>query len=127
MAVALLIVGSSELRAQSAHISTPTPASNVLVTGTHVFNGASIVVSAPSGGFLMAFDAAAVPANGVVSPDGCWLVPPTPAGSPASMSSLALTPQPTLGFAGVTLVFSTGADCFHLVATGGAYISMLYQ
>lgn len=123
----LLVIGSSQLHAQSSHISTPTASSNVLVSGTHVFNGASIVVSAPTGGFLMAFDAASVPANGVVSPDGCWLVPATPVGALASMSALALTPQPTIGFTGLTLVFSTGADCFHLVATGGAYIALLYS
>lgn len=92
-----------------------------------MFYGASVVVSAPTGGFLMGFDAASLPTDGVVTPDGCWIVPPTPAGVNASMSSLALTPQPTIGFTGLTLVFSTGADCFHLVATSGAYISLLYS
>lgn len=101
---------------------TATAQTSLIVTGQHQFMGATAVNS--TGGFLMLWDAATEPADGVVSPSYCFPVPtPVTGGSGASMAN---TPAPVLVTLGIVVVFSTGADCFHKTSSP-SWLGVVYQ
>lgn len=114
----IYVLANQTAKSSSTNIVT----SNWTVSAS-AFLGTTVV--APSAGFAMAFDSATAPANGVVAPGGCWVVP-APGTSVASMVGMANTPAGVaLSSGSVTVVFSTGADCLHLVASN-AFITIIY-
>lgn len=102
----LLIVLSGATHAQ---VVVPGAASTA-VEGSHIFKIAggtlwsgSITVGA-SAGFWMIFDSATVPADGAVTPMYCWQVA-------ANTSLGASWPAGARFGSGITMAFSTGANC----------------
>lgn len=111
---------SNSPTALSAH--TNTASTSLIVTGQHLFTGATAVTG--TAGFIMIWDASSEPADGVVSPGFCYPIPaPTTSGAAASMAN---TPNPVQSTNGIVVSFSTGADCFHKVASP-SYLVINYQ
>lgn len=108
----------------AASSSTPTAQSSWIVSGSHTFLGFTVV--APSAGYVLAWDATSVPADGVVTPAGCFPIQAPISGGPNAFTSMANTPTGVLVTSGIALSFSTGADCFHKVSAN-AFISINYQ
>lgn len=109
--------------------STSSAASSLSVAGQHTLVGFTVAAPTPSGApaFVMAFDAASVPADGVVTPGGCYpMTSPSFTGQWTS-TSMANTPFAAPVVSGVTLAYSVGADCWHLVKSAVAFITVLYQ
>lgn len=119
---------SSSLNSASSS-STPAAASNWVVVGSHTLLGFTVAAPTPSAApaFVMAFDAASVPADGVVSPGSCYPMPPTSFAGQWVSTSMANTPFAAPVTSGITLVYSTGADCYHLVKSAVAFITVLFQ
>jgi hypothetical protein len=83
---------------------------------------ASLTTGASSG-FWMVFDAAAAPADGAlrVAPKYCW---PWPANTGGGWA----WPNGGIPFQnGLTMVFSTGADCLHKTGSQTAFWSVQVQ
>lgn len=108
----------------AASSATPTAQSSWVVSGSHAFLGFTVV--APSAGYVLAWDATSVPADGSVTPAGCFPIQAPISGGPNSFTSMANTPTGVLVQNGIALAFSTGADCFHKVSAN-AFISINYQ
>lgn len=111
-----------QVSAKSA--ATPSAASSLTVSSALALLG--LTITAPVAGFAMAFDASSAPADGVVTPGGCWYVPPPISVGQSATISMANTPTGvgvTSGF--ITVVFST-TGCFVKTASP-AYISVTYQ
>lgn len=88
----------------------------VLKAAAGVLYGFQVTTGA-SAGYVMVFDATSAPADGAVTPVKCYSVPATTTMA-ASWGSSPLT------FAtGITVVFSTGANCFTKTASATAFIS----
>lgn len=122
-AMASLDVPPIILASTATSISTPTAASSLSVSGTHTLLG--LTITAPSSGYAMAFDATSAPADGTVSPPGCWYIPPPISVGQSATISMANTPTGVQTTNGITIVFST-TGCFTKTAAP-AFISMNYQ
>lgn len=122
-AMASLDVPPIILASTATSISTPTAASSLSVSGTHTLLG--LTITAPSSGYAMAFDATSAPADGTVSPPGCWYIPPPISVGQSATISMANTPTGVQTTNGITIVFST-TGCFTKTASP-AFISMNYQ
>lgn len=96
--------------------ATPAAASSLVLNTALKGLYAAQVTAGASAGFLMVFDAAAVPADGTVAPAKCYAVP--------AATSLGVTFAPSLyARNGWVLVFSTGANCFTKAASATAFLS----
>lgn len=111
------------LASTASSVSTPTAASSLSVSGSHTLLG--LTITAPSSGYAMAFDATSAPADGTVSPPGCWYIPPPISVGQSATISMANTPTGVQTTNGITVVFST-TGCFTKTAAP-AFISMNYQ
>lgn len=107
----------------AASSSTPTAQSSWTVAGQKWFVGFTVVPSVA--GYAMAWDATSAPADGAVSPAGCWPVSPPAAGGPNPYVSMANSPAGVLVSTGITVAFST-TGCFVKTASA-AFISINYQ
>jgi len=102
------------------------PAASTASESGHVFCTASCnlysievtSLTATFTGYLMVFDATAVPSNGAVTPKHCWPVP----GLAAIVRDFR--PVPEAFTTGVAVAFSNNAaGCFTLTASANAYFS----
>jgi hypothetical protein len=101
---------------------------NITLVGSYKLSGITITSTSANGGFAMAFDSATVPADGALSPGaakGCWVVPAVVSPNPAATMAMANTPNTPATINGLSVAFSTGADCYHLIKSA-AYIQILY-
>lgn len=98
---------------------------NVTIPGQHSLSGLVAIVNT-TGGFVIVVDSATVPADGVVAWAGCFYVPPTVSPSLFTQISMANTPLVPKTNNGLSVMFSTGADCFHLVKSA-VQLAVLYQ
>lgn len=99
---------------------------NITIPGQHVLSGLVAIVNTSTGGFIIVVDSATVPADGVVSWSGCFYVPPTVAPALYTQISMANTPLVPKTANGLSVLFSIGADCFHL-AKSAVQLEVLYQ
>lgn len=102
---------------------------NITLAGSHTLSGITITSTSASGGFAMAFDSATVPADGALVPGaakGCWVVPAAVSPNPAATMAMANSPSIPTTTVGLSVVFSTAADCYHLTKAA-AYIQILYS
>lgn len=75
------------------------------------------VTNGATSGLVMIFDATSAPADGAVTPKKCWAMPST-------TSTLGMAAEPPLRFStGITVVYSSGTDCFTKAASATAFIS----
>lgn len=77
----------------------------------------------------MAFDSATVPADGALAPGaakGCWVVPAAISPNLAATMAMANTPSSPTAVNGLSVAFSTAADCYHLTKSA-AFILILYN
>lgn len=103
--------------------ATPSAQSSWTVTGQKWFVGFTVV--APVAGYAMVWDSTSAPADGAVTPGGCFPVQAPLAGGPSAFTSMANTPAGVQVTNGITIAFST-TGCF--VKTGSAaFISINYQ
>lgn len=98
---------------------------NITIPGQHALSGLVAIVNT-TGGFVIVVDSATVPADGVVSWSGCFYVPPTVSPALFTQISMANTPLVPKTNNGLSVMFSTGADCFHLVKTD-VQLEVLFQ
>lgn len=130
--LALLLAGASA-RAQGVII----PQSSTAIEGSHIFCTAQCKIfsmsltTGSSAGYLMLFDLNSVPADGalVTAPRYCWYFPATssvgytwPLGGPGAQAA-----QGAQFVNGLTLVFSTGADCLHKTLSATAFFTVQVQ
>lgn len=128
--IAVLVCGSafaqsSSLNAPALAQSTPTAASSWTIVGQHTLLG--FTVAAPTAGFVLVFDATSPPADGTVTPSGCFPLQSPASGGQWSSISMANTPLAAGVTNGISIVYSTGASCFTKAASATAFISVLYQ
>jgi hypothetical protein len=110
----------------TANQMTTTLSSSLVVTGKHGLIGFHLTNTNTVSEYIMLFDSASAPADGAVTPLGCFVIPAPQ--SPAVSSTLSMannSPAPTYQSGIVVVVSSTG--CFTKTATSTAYISVLYQ
>jgi hypothetical protein len=94
-------------------------ATNLAVSGAHNLYGLQIT-TAGSAGRAMLFDATALPVNGAVTPKKCW--------SLAATSTTTISwDTPIANATGITVGFSTGADCYTLTAANAEFIAVDYK
>lgn len=103
--------------------ATPSAQSSWVVTGNKWFVGFTVV--APVSGYALIWDATSVPADGAVTPGGCFPVQPPVAGGPNSFTSMANTPAGVMVNNGIAIAFST-TGCFTKTSSA-AFISINYQ
>lgn len=115
---------SSSLNAPALVSATTSASSSVVVSGQHTLLG--FHVTAPSAGYVLAFDATSEPANGAVQPLGCFTMPAPVAPGISATLSMANVPVAAQTQTGITVVFST-TGCFTKTASATAFISVLYQ
>lgn len=103
--------------------ATPSAQSSWTVTGQKTLLGFTVVPTVA--GYAMVWDATSAPADGSVSPGGCFPIAPPVAGGPNPYVSMANTPMGVQTTNGITVAFST-TGCF--TKTGSpAFISINYQ
>jgi hypothetical protein len=118
------LAGICRAEAQTAY----PPLASQAVEGSHVFCLAPCklytlsVTSGASSGYVMVFDAATVPADGTVSPGPayCW-------NWPASTGQGFTWPFGVQFRNGMTVVYSTGADCLHKTLSATAFFTVQVQ
>lgn len=115
---------SSSLNPPASVQATSAAASNLIVSGPHLLLGFHVTPTVA--GYVMIFDATSAPADGTVSPLGCFGVPAPASAGLSSTLSMANTPLATTAQNGIAVVFST-TGCFTLTKSSTAYISVLYQ
>ena len=94
-----------------------TSACSNLVVSNHPAKLLSLVATTgASAGFFMVFDATSAPGDGAVAPAYCW-------STPATTTLAGPWPFPAVFSTGITVVFSTGADCYNKTASATAFIS----
>lgn len=98
---------------------TPAAATNVAVSGAHNLFGIQVTTTG-SAGRAMLFDATALPANGAVTPKKCWSLA-------ASTTTAISWNTPITNATGITVGFSTGADCYTLTAANAEFIGVDYK
>lgn len=98
---------------------TTAAATNLAVSGAHNLFGLQIT-TAGSAGRAMLFDATALPANGAVTPKKCWSLA-------ANTTTTVSWDTPITNATGITVGFSTGADCYTLTAANAEFIAMDYK
>lgn len=125
LGLAALLLASTPVMAQSISAQTSAPGPSVLVTGTHTFNGYTVI--APVAGRLMVFDSASIPADGAVTPAGCWKVGPVASGDTSTMTSMGNVPNPAVVYNGAALVFSDSLSCYTLHKANAEFILAIYQ
>lgn len=116
---------SSSLNPAASVLASTSPASSLSIVGSKWVLG--FHVTTPTQGYLMAFDAASVPADGAVTPQLCVVVPPPAA--PGLSATVSVSASAQLAFQttnGIVLVFSS-TGCFTKTAVSTAYFSLLYQ
>lgn len=106
-------------------LATTTAVSSLVVSGVHYLSGFHITANLPDGGCAMIFDATSAPADGTVTPLGCFTIPPTFSPATTTTLSMANTPFQTQTVNGICLVISSTGPFTKTAATG--YISILYQ
>jgi hypothetical protein len=100
-----------------------TPVVSAALESSHVFKGSAgnlysvVVTTGASAGFLMIFDATSAPSNGAVTPKQCVRAPAN------STVALSFNGPPETYAAGITAVFSTGANCFTKTASATAFFN----
>lgn len=114
---------SNQASVQTTQVLTDT---NVTIPGQRTLSGLDAIVNAPSGGFIIVVDSATVPADGVVAWSGCFYVAPTVSPALYTMVTMANTPLVPRTLNGLSVMFSTGADCFHLVKAA-VQLEVLFQ
>lgn len=100
--------------------STAAEASHVLKSTGGLLNGFSATTST-TGGYVLLFDATALPANGAVTPKLCYYVP----SYPQTMGATWLT-YPVPFNNGIVIAFST-TGCFTLTASATAFFNAQVQ
>lgn len=128
----MLLGGSGIAQAQS---SIP-PISSSAIEGSHVFcQGACklyslSVTSGASAGFVMVFDTNADPANGTLTspPKYCWNWPAsTGQGYLWPLGNINGPPSGAQFVKGLTVVYSTGADCLNKTESATAFFTVQVQ
>jgi hypothetical protein len=94
-------------------------ATNLAVSGAHNLFGLQITTAASAGRMLL-FDATALPANGAVTPKKCWSLA-------ANTTATISWDTPITNATGITVGFSTGADCYTLTAANAEFIAVDYK
>lgn len=74
----------------------------------------------------MVFDSATVPADGAVTPAGCWKVGPLASGDTSTMTAMGNVPNPALVFSGLSVVFSDNLSCYTLHKASAEFILAIY-
>ena|ERR1700761_7178599 len=114
------------------------PQSSSAIEGSHVFctgpcklYSASVTTGA-SAGYFMIFDANSVPADGalVTAPKYCWNFPASTGQGytwQIDGGNRADAPSGAQFLNGLTVVFSTGADCLHKTLSATAFFTVQVQ
>lgn len=113
----------------AASQATATAAASWVITGAHALLGFTVAAPTPlaAPAFVLVFDSASVPADGVVTPGACYPMTPAAFSGQWTSTSMANTPYPAPVTNGIVVVYSIGADCFHKTASAVAFMSVLYQ
>lgn len=90
-------------------------ASHVFLNKAGVLYGFSATNSSATAGFVLVYNATSAPGDGAVTPIACYALPAT------STIGVAFTPLPLAMSTGITLVFSTGANCFTQTSSAVAF------
>jgi hypothetical protein len=132
--VALSLLLPIAAKAQSILV----PQSSTAIEGSHVFcQGpcklySASVTTGSTAGFFMIFDANSVPADGalVTAPKYCWNFPASTGQGYTWLidgGNRSDAPSGAQFLNGLTVVFSTGADCLHKTLSATAFFTVQVQ
>lgn len=96
-------------------VSSAAEANRVLKASAGNLYGLTVTTGAAAG-FVLVFNATSAPSDGAVTPIYCFSVP-------ATTSAGISWPVPAAFSTGITVSFSTGADCFTKTASSTAFFS----
>lgn len=113
----------------TSSLATTSASGSWTIVGAHALMGFTVAAPTPlaAPAFVLVFDAASAPADGVVTPAACYPMTPASFSGQWTSTSMANTPFGAPVVNGITLVYSIGADCFHKTASAVAFMSVLYQ